>query len=85
LAHVSRSHLKAPRRLSNLDLRREIRLLSEQFLRFGYRRIHALLKAQGWQVNLKEAQGVIELWREHYNSERPHSTLGYLSPHQFIR
>jgi hypothetical protein len=31
----------------------EIRLLSERFPRFGYRRIHTLLKAQGWQVNVK--------------------------------
>jgi hypothetical protein len=43
--------LKAPRKLANLDLRAEIRLLSEHFPRFGYRRIYALLKAQGWQVN----------------------------------
>jgi hypothetical protein len=64
---------------ANLDLRVEICLLSERFLRFGYRPIHALLKAQGWQVNLKEVQVVIELWREHYNSEQPHSALGYLS------
>jgi putative transposase len=48
--------LTAPRRLDNLDLRVEIQRLSERFPRFGYRRIHALLQAQGWQVNLKRVR-----------------------------
>jgi len=30
--------------------------------------------------SLKEAQIVIEEWRKHYNTKRPHSALGYLSP-----
>ena len=30
--------------------------------------------------SLKEAQVVIEMWRKHYNTERPHSALGYRSP-----
>jgi transposase InsO family protein len=29
---------------------------------------------------LKEAQIIIEGWRQHYNSVRPHSSLGYLPP-----
>jgi len=29
---------------------------------------------------LKEAQIVIEAWRHHYNTVRPHSSLGYLPP-----
>ena len=29
---------------------------------------------------VKEAQIVIELWRVHYNTERPHSSLGYRPP-----
>jgi hypothetical protein len=35
--------------------------------------------------SLPEAQFVIERWREHYNSERPHSALAYLTPLQFIQ
>lgn len=35
--------------------------------------------------SLPEAQYVIERWREHYNSERPHSALAYLTPFQFIQ
>jgi putative transposase len=29
---------------------------------------------------LKEAQVLIELWRNHYNTKRPHSALGYRPP-----
>ena len=30
--------------------------------------------------SLKEAQIVIEQWRKHYNTVRPHSSLGYRPP-----
>ncbi|MBT5449014.1 MAG: transposase, partial [Gemmatimonadetes bacterium] len=30
------------------------------------------------------ARVVIEDWRQHYNEERPHSRLGYLSPEGFL-
>lgn len=30
--------------------------------------------------SLKEAQIVIEKWRQHYNTKRPHSALGYKPP-----
>ena len=30
--------------------------------------------------SLKEAQAVIEKWRVHYNTRRPHSALGYRPP-----
>ena len=29
---------------------------------------------------LKEAQIIIEEWRKHYNTKRPHSALGYRPP-----
>lgn len=29
------------------------------------------------------ARAVIELWRRHYNNERPHSSLGYRTPQEF--
>lgn len=34
---------------------------------------------------LAEAKVVIEDWRTQYNDERPHSSLGYLSPVEFHR
>lgn len=33
--------------------------------------------------SLAEARWIIELWRLDYNAERPHSSLGYLTPHEF--
>jgi putative transposase len=36
-----------------------------------------------WWGRLREAQNVIEMWREHYNTERPHSALNYWTPRQF--
>ena len=38
-----------------------------------------------WLLNLREARVVIEGWRQHYNKERPHSRLGYLSPEDYIK
>ena len=35
--------------------------------------------------NLAEARVVIEQWREQYNQERPHSSLGYQTPREFAR
>ena len=38
-----------------------------------------------WFVNMSHARSVIERWRIEYNTERPHSTLGYLTPEQYAR
>jgi putative transposase len=34
-------------------------------------------------VNLKEAQVLLEDYRDHYNNHRPHGALGYLTPMEF--
>lgn len=36
-----------------------------------------------WFKNLEEAKQLITNWRQHYNTERPHSSLNYLSPKAF--
>ncbi len=36
-----------------------------------------------WFSSVKEAQVVIEGWRNFYNEQRPHSSLGYLTPLEF--
>lgn len=36
-------------------------------------------------LNVREAQIVLEDFRQHYNQHRPHSRLGYKSPEVFIR
>ena len=34
-------------------------------------------------ISVKEAQAVANIWRLDYNHERPHSSLGYLTPIEF--
>ena len=36
-----------------------------------------------WFLTMAHARGVIEQWRIEYNTERPHSSLGDLTPEQF--
>jgi putative transposase len=37
-----------------------------------------------WFRSRAEAKVVIEAWRRHYNQVRPHSSLGYLTPAEFV-
>lgn len=37
-----------------------------------------------WFRNRLEARVIIEGWRRHYNEIRPHSSLNYLTPRQFM-
>ena len=37
-----------------------------------------------WFRSRAEAKIVIETWRRHYNEVRPHSSLGYLTPNEFV-
>ena len=36
-----------------------------------------------WFITMAQAQRVIEEWRVEYNTERPHSSLGNLTPEEF--
>lgn len=38
---------------------------------------------QHWFMSLAHAREIIDAWRYHYNHERPHSSLGYLTPNDF--
>jgi putative transposase len=38
-----------------------------------------------WFGNLLEARAKIGAWKEEYNEERPHSSLGYMAPREFAR
>lgn len=37
-----------------------------------------------WFLTLEEAQVVIEAWRREYNEERTHSSMGDVTPQEFI-
>lgn len=60
-------------------------------MRFGYRRVHVLLRREGWAINPKRSYRIYkELGmqlrnktprrRKEYNEERPHSAIGYKPP-----
>ena len=36
-----------------------------------------------WFLSMRHAQQVIAAWRIEHNDERPHSSLGYLTPNKF--
>lgn len=38
-----------------------------------------------WFTTLEEARGLIEVWRQDYNTVRPHSSLGDLTPAEFAK
>jgi len=38
---------------------------------------------ENWFLDLADARSKIEAWREDYNTRRPHSALGYLTPKEF--
>jgi putative transposase len=40
---------------------------------------------ENWFLTLEHARRIIERWRIDYNDKRPHSSLGYLTPEEFIR
>ena len=40
--------------------------------------------AMNWFHSRKHAKVLIEQWREHYNTVRPHSSLDYLTPFEYV-
>jgi putative transposase len=39
---------------------------------------------ENWFMSFEHAKAVIEEWRIDYNSQRPHSSLNYMTPEEFI-
>ena len=44
---------------------------------------HSILRSQERGQEMRHARQVIAAWRQEYNEERPHSSLGYLTPDRF--
>jgi transposase InsO family protein len=81
------------------SLREKLRELANQRRRFGYRRLHILLRREGVMINRKKTQRLyreeglavrrrrsrveIAAWVGDHNRERPHSSLGYETPAAF--
>ncbi|WP_155118343.1 integrase core domain-containing protein, partial [Leptospira santarosai] len=40
---------------------------------------------ENWFKNIEEAQHIVEDWKNFYNSERPHSSLGGIAPEEYLR
>lgn len=40
---------------------------------------------ENWFISLKDARDIIERWRIDYNENRPHTSLGGLSPLEYVR
>ena len=45
-----------------VPLRKRIKEIVETRVRYGYRRIHVLLRREGWAINLKRVHGFI-VWK----------------------
>jgi len=54
-----------------------------------YRKLHGKLRDEclneQWFETLQQARSTIAVWRRDYNEVRPHSSLQYLTPHEFKR
>lgn len=40
---------------------------------------------ESWFTSLHDARRILADWRHDYNAERPHTSLGGISPHEFLR
>ena len=46
-------------------------------------RLRAECLNENWFLSLDDAKQKVEVWRRHYNRDRPHSALGSLAPEEF--
>lgn len=55
LVDTSTYHYK-PRRRGQADLEKRIKEICETRVRYGYRRVHVLLRREGWMINVKRTR-----------------------------
>lgn len=77
-----RVYRRTSKRPADTDLRDRLKELSSERRRFGYRRLHILLKREGWQVNWKK---LYRIYREEGLTVRKRGgrkrTVGTRTPH----
>jgi transposase InsO family protein len=42
------------------------------------------LSDENWFLSLEDAREKVEEWRQHYNREKPHGSLGNVPPVEFV-
>ena len=71
------------RRPSQAALRQRLRDLAASRVRYGYKRIHVLLRREGHQVNHKRVYRLYDLEGLQLRVRRPHRSLKNLTPLQY--
>ena len=98
LMSIPRSSRRYASRRDDSSLRERLVALAHEKPRFGYRRLHILLRRASfhgrfrdeclnasWFWNLWDARRKIACWRNEYNQQRPHSALAYRTPEEFAQ
>ena len=57
LVDTSTYHYK-PRRRGQADIEKRIKEICETRIRYGYRRVHVLLRREGWMINMKRTRRI---------------------------
>lgn len=78
-----RVYRRLPTRSEDFDLRARSKEQSSQRRRFGYRRLHLLLRREGWFDSLRHARNLVAAWRDDFNHHRPHSSLAGMTPWEY--
>lgn len=51
------------RRADQAPVERRIREICETRVRYGYRRVHVLLRREGWEINMKKTRRIVTIRR----------------------
>ena len=67
-----------------LDFSRSCKPTDNAFIESFNGRFREECLNQNWFLSLEDVQGTLNRWRRNYNQVRPHSSLGYVSPEQYL-
>lgn len=67
-----------------LDFSRPGRPIDNAFIESFNGRVRQECLNQHWFESIEEAKSVMEKWRIDYNNERPHSSLGFQTPSEYV-